>query len=514
MMRRIPAVGSVRIYPLMLAVALAFSALVLTGYQVWRSQYNTVKSSLLHSHQQALATLKLSLNEAIDHTVQPSFRYLFEAQPWAIDGRVDALKQRMPALQQVMRFDDKGGMLYCIPGPSVVDQYRQWLSAELHQQVQNRDAFDLSIGSFMETIDKQRLLFSFAPIPADLNPKGGWMVLRFAVRPLLDGIWSKLKADFETEQKGVVELLHITPASTDTSTVQVPLGQYLQGWVISYSPDSASEHRMAQQQGLLLCLLIIGLGTLPLLTALFFWWHSRRHVLLAQAKNNFMAHVSHELKSPLALIRLAAETLSMNRISDESRRLQYLSTIIEESDQLDGLIDKVLNYARYEQQMFAFELNSHDLQKTVQNQLQSIQAKVLEKGFTLSVSMPEETLTVPHSPEAIRHVLLNLIDNSIKYTGDGARCLRLHLSGLGAEARLEVLDRGCGLNGASSVELSQPFTRGQAPSADPTAGAGLGLSIVAQAVRAHQGYFELLPRAGGGSIARVCLPLQRDTAHA
>lgn len=495
----------------MLAVALAFTTLGLTGYQVWRSQYTTVKASLLDSHQQALSTLKVSLNEAIGRTVQPSFRYLFEAQPWAMNARVDALKQRFPELQQVMRFDDDGGMLYCIPGPSVIDQYRQWLSAELHQQVQNRDASDLSIGSFIDTIDKQQALFSFAPIPADLNPKGGWMVLRFAVQPLLDEIWVALKDDFEQQQQGVVELHPLTSDSTDTSTIQIPLGKYLQGWVLNYQPDSAREHQIAQQQGLLLCLLIIGLGSLPLVTALLFWWHSRRHVLLAQAKNHFMAHINHELKSPLSLIRLAAETLSMNRIEDESRQQHYLSTIIEESDQLNGLIDQVLNYARYEQQMFEFNLNCSDLQNTVQNQLKTIQPTVVKKGFTLTVSMPQKTLTVAHNAEAIRHILFNLIDNSIKYTGNGDRSLQLQLSCRGAEALLEVFDRGCGLNGASFSELSQPFCRGQARHNHATAGTGLGLSIVAQAVRAHHGSFELLPRTGGGAIARVCFPLQQDT---
>ena len=158
---------SERPLPLVLAILLGVAGTCLVSYHVWHNQNLSVRAGLLQEQRQALRLLSADLESEIQQFVSQSLRYLFENDVALVPGRIDAVKKRYPALQQVMRFDAKGGMLYCIPGPPIIDDYRRWLSAKLHHAVANRDLNDLSTGGFLEVHEGERVLFAFAPIPHD-----------------------------------------------------------------------------------------------------------------------------------------------------------------------------------------------------------------------------------------------------------------------------------------------------------------------------------------------------------
>ena len=499
---------SKRPLPLILASLLGVAGTCLLAYQVWHNQYLSVRTGLIQEQRQALRLLSADLESEIQQIVSQSLRYLFENDVQLVPGRIDALKKRFPALQQVMRFDAEGGMLYCIPGPSIIDDYRRWLSAELQHAVANRDANDLSTGSFLEEHEGKQVLFAFAPIPYDLylGEGPGWIVLRYSLSSLLQYAWEPLKSDFIGKQGGSVVLRPILLSTSDTQSVQVPVTRYLSGWILDYQPDASRLNIIAQEQGLLLGLLILGLGSLPIAAGIVYWWYSRRDLLLARAKADFVAHVSHELKTPLSLIRMYAETLEMKRIKDPEKELKYLQTILKESDRLNGLIEQVLDYARMEGDNFQLKLQATDLAKTVSDLIETFRPSAEKKGFTLTKDIAPDLPDIPHDVNAVRHILLNLLDNAVKYSTDQNR-IHINLQRQGNAIDLEVLDRGKGVCRDADPSLLQPFVRGPNEQNGQTAGAGLGLAVVCSAVKAHGGRFELVSRRGGGAVARVILPL-------
>lgn len=500
-----------RSLPLALTFIMGVSGLATVAYHVWHNQYKTVQASLKNEQRQAINLLAADLNAEIGKVVEQGLRYLFEADMALLPARVDAIKLRIPSVQQVMRFDDDGGMLYCIPGPSVIDDYRRWLSAELHQEVSSRSPDDLSTGSFLEEIDNEQLLFTFAPIPDDLHhgDSPGWIVLRFSLKALLDAHWLPLKQRFLSRNDGLVDLNLTTDLINADATefTQVPIAKYLRGWMLDYKTDTNKLNTVAQEQGLLLAFLIVGLGSLPIAIGMIYWWHSRRHFLLAQAKTEFVAHISHELKTPLALIRLYAETLELDRIKTPDQKKQYLRTILQESDRLDSLIDQVLDYSRMERGEFKFDVKLDNLKATVQEVIEIVRPHVEQQGFTLTYDMPDDVQLIAHDAEAIRHILQNLIDNSIKYSDSDRRSIQVVLRRDQNSIEIQVLDRGKGIGKNLDANLLQAFVRGQDENERHSKGAGLGLAIVQHAVNAHQGQFELTSRRGGGAVARINLPI-------
>lgn len=500
-----------RSLPLALALIMGVCGVATVAYHVWHNQYKTVRTSLINEQRQAINLLAADLNAEISKVVEQSLRYLFEADMALLPARVDAMKLRIPSLQQVMRFDDDGGMLYCIPGPSVLDDYRRWLSAELHQEVSSRSPDDLSTGSFLEEIDSEQLLFTFAPIPDDLHQgdSPGWIVLRFSLRGLLDSHWMPLKDSFLSNNNGLLDLNLTSDLINADATVvtQVPIARYLRGWVLAYTADTDQLNIVAKEQGLLLAFLILGIGSLPIAIGTLYWWHSRRHFLLAQAKTEFVAHISHELKTPLALIRLYAETLELDRIKTPEQKQQYLRTILQESDRLDRLIDQVLDYSRMERGEFRFDVKPDNLKTTIQNFIGVVRPHVEQQGFTLTCDMSEDVQLISHDADAIRHILQNLIDNSIKYSTGDRHSIHVLVSRLQDSIEIQVLDRGKGFSRKVDASILQAFVRGQDENEEHSKGAGLGLAIVKHAVDAHKGEFELTSREGGGAVARINLPI-------
>ncbi|HJW01690.1 MAG TPA: ATP-binding protein [Azospira sp.] len=199
-----------------------------------------------------------------------------------------------------------------------------------------------------------------------------------------------------------------------------------------------------------------------------------------------LAGISHDLRTPLARLRLAVEM----GVEDDGLQ-QGMS---EDIGQMDGIIGQFLDYARGEEQEAQERLDAGEL-------LRSVAGRYAARGQVLAVDI-EPLPALPLRPRALERAVINLIDNALKYGGSEVT--------LGARAEaggvvLEVRDRGPGIPAAEVERLKRPFTRLELARSDTT-GTGLGLAIVERIARLHGGRLELLPREGGGLIARVTLP--------
>jgi two-component system osmolarity sensor histidine kinase EnvZ len=202
-----------------------------------------------------------------------------------------------------------------------------------------------------------------------------------------------------------------------------------------------------------------------------------------------LAGVSHDLRTPLARLRLGIEMST----TDDGTRAGMVSDI----EEMDRVIGQFLDFAR------------DDTAATVEVQdLNAVLGPLVEKYARLGKDVRFHGATLPRvplRPTAMARLAANLIDNALAY---GAPPVEVTTALRGGRIVIDVTDRGPGVRPEDVERLKQPFTRADAARtrADGAAGAGLGLAIVERIARLHGGTFDLLPREGGGVIARVTLP--------
>jgi signal transduction histidine kinase len=231
-----------------------------------------------------------------------------------------------------------------------------------------------------------------------------------------------------------------------------------------------------------------------------------RDTRMNEVRSQFVASVSHELKTPLTAIRMYAETLSMGRARDEATRCEYLETIVNESERLARLVDNVLDFSKIEQGKKIYRLRPTRLDEVAGSAARAMQFPLSQQGFELHLSIQDQMPEVAADPDAIQQAILNLLINAMKYSGD-AREIDLRLSARDGDAVIEVTDRGLGLAPEEQKHIFEKFYRAPSHEERLIAGTGLGLTLVAHIAKAHGGRVEVESAPGAGSTFCVFLPI-------
>ncbi len=205
-----------------------------------------------------------------------------------------------------------------------------------------------------------------------------------------------------------------------------------------------------------------------------------------------LAGVSHDLRTPLARLRLGVEM----GLADESLK----GGMVADIDEMDRIIGQFLDFARSDE---TAPFATADLDAMVAASVE----RYVRAGKPVTF-VAGGVPSLPTKPTALSRLVANLVDNALAY---GAPPVEVATSAARGEATIEVRDRGKGIAPEDVARLKQPFTRASEARAreDGAAGAGLGLAIVDRIARLHRGRFDLVPREGGGLIARVTIPLAR-----
>ncbi len=228
---------------------------------------------------------------------------------------------------------------------------------------------------------------------------------------------------------------------------------------------------------------------------------------LADLKSTFVSNVSHELKTPLALIRLFSETLEMGRVSDREKEKEFLRVIGKESERLTHLIDNVLDVGRIEQGRKTYRMRPVDLGSVVNETLAAYEFQLREKGFRVETDLARGLPPINADPDALTQALINLMDNSIKYSRE-RRFLRIGLREQDGEAVISVEDQGVGIPPGEQDKIFEEFYRVERGLVHTVKGSGLGLSLVKHIVEAHGGRVRVESRPGEGSRFLIHLPLE------
>jgi signal transduction histidine kinase len=249
--------------------------------------------------------------------------------------------------------------------------------------------------------------------------------------------------------------------------------------------------------------LLVSLAALAVVVGLVLTVRATRMAAqLATLRSDFVSAVTHELKTPLSLIRLVGETLEMGRYSSPETVREYAVLLSQEAGRLTRLIDNLLTYARINNVRQAYNFSGIDLVDLVEDGLEPFRLRLADQGFDVSVEIPVDLPRICADRLAMLQVLENLIDNAIKYS-DGTRALAIRARETNGRVRVDVVDRGTGIPEDEVSRVFDQFFRGRDAKSD---GSGLGLAIARRIVQDHQGVIEIHSVKGEGTAITLTLP--------
>jgi two-component system phosphate regulon sensor histidine kinase PhoR len=226
---------------------------------------------------------------------------------------------------------------------------------------------------------------------------------------------------------------------------------------------------------------------------------------LETMRRDFVANVSHELKTPLASIKAFAETLRLGAIDDQAVNRQFLGQIEQHADLLDRQIRDLLHLAQVESGRTVFELVPVDLNQIAGQTAQRFASEAAQRGVRLIGNPTSQPVLALADREAVGIVLDNLISNAIRYTRAGGE-VRITVERTETDACVSVADTGIGIAQEHHERIFERFYRVDKARSRDVGGTGLGLAIVKHTVQALGGRIHLTSRVGKGSTFRVRLP--------
>jgi len=296
-----------------------------------------------------------------------------------------------------------------------------------------------------------------------------------------------------------------TPGWSGQAEWRSSLAPRLPLWEVAcaYSGTTVADIARDQFRGNLLISLValVALGVAALAT----FTMAARETRLARMKSAFVSNVSHEMKTPLALIGMYAETLDSGRVSAPDKVREYYRTILRESRKLAHMVENVLDFARLESGRAHIRFEQIDLGELATEVARGCEEQLRAGGFTLSLDIEPELPPIEGDRAALSEALLNLLDNAAKYSAE-VKEIGISVRRAGNTIAVEITDQGIGIEPSEQQKIFEQFYRAGDPLTQKGRGAGLGLALVRHIVAAHRGRIEVRSAPGRGSAFSVLLP--------
>lgn len=254
------------------------------------------------------------------------------------------------------------------------------------------------------------------------------------------------------------------------------------------------------RQPLLLALLLLA-GGLTVIAMV----QLRREARFARDRANFVANVSHELRTPLTQIRLVTDMLRLGREPDPVRRDAALTLVDREVTRLQHLVEGVLRFSRGERPEESVPREVVDVAAEARSVVAEFAPLAQPRGVTIEVVSEGKPMAALRAG-ALRQVLLNLLDNAVKYGPDRQRIRVTVQTPESGGVRVVVTDQGPGVASEEQETIWQPFQRGGEAASRAAGGSGIGLTVVREIAASHGGTAEVLPQGGSGASFAVTFP--------
>jgi two-component system phosphate regulon sensor histidine kinase PhoR len=297
-----------------------------------------------------------------------------------------------------------------------------------------------------------------------------------------------------------------------------PAGDYLVGrrfpttlyrWRLQIAPKQAPALIVRSAERVYTEIATIGLSfAIVLLGVVFLIYAAAKESRLNALRSEFIANVSHELKTPLSVVRMFSELLLTGRVRDEEKRAQYLQIIARESERLTALIDNVLDFSAIERGKQIYQMREGDLCELVARAIETFRFRLEKEGVELRMETRGDIPPVRFDEQAILLAVMNLLDNAVKY-GEGTPIVVIIERGR-RHVYVRVRDHGPGIPPEHHKRVFERFYRVRKGSSS-VRGSGIGLSLVKRIVEAHRGRAWVENAEGGGAIVSFSLPVADST---
>ena len=248
-----------------------------------------------------------------------------------------------------------------------------------------------------------------------------------------------------------------------------------------------------------------GKGEMAQLAAAFNQMSEQVHNL-DEARNQFVSNASHELKTPLATIKILVESMLYQDDMPPELRQEFLTDINREIDRLSSVVGDLLTLVHIDSHKLRLRREMMVFAETVRESVKRLQPLAKKRGQEISVEITDPCEMFA-DPGKLAQVCYNIIENAIKYTPDGGK-ITVRLRRMGRDAVLDISDTGVGIPEEDLAHVFDRFYRVDKARSRDTGGTGLGLSIVQQIVRLHAGSVTVQSKRGEGTTFTVQLPVK------
>jgi signal transduction histidine kinase len=231
-----------------------------------------------------------------------------------------------------------------------------------------------------------------------------------------------------------------------------------------------------------------------------------REVRLAELKSNFVASVSHDLKTPLALIQLFAETLELGRVRNTERAIEYYRIINGEARKLTRLIENILDFSRMEAGLRPYRVAPADIGELTSHVLSRMESQFAQARFKVSAHVQPGLPPVLIDSSAVEQAIENLLGNAMKYSGE-SRDIAMEVRQEQAHVAVSVSDHGVGIPRREQRKIFRKFYRVESELGGGPQGCGLGLAIVDHTMRGHGGFVRVDSAPERGSTFTLYFPI-------
>lgn len=297
------------------------------------------------------------------------------------------------------------------------------------------------------------------------------------------------------------------PVGDAPQLLSVAFRDALPDWRLAVYQTPGASPRGAVRRQVMLFTGALGVLVAVIVAGIVMTWRlMRRETEMAQLKSDFVANVSHDLKTPLSVIRMFGETLEMGRVTDEARRQEYYRVITREGERLSRLIDNVLDFSRIEGGRQTYDMTPTAVEPLIRSTLEAFAYPLAQHGFKVEVSVAADLPEVTMDADAVGQALANLIDNAIKYSADD-RAVAIDARVIDGRLVISVRDRGIGIAEAEQARIFEKFYRVGRSETQGRRGSGVGLALVRHIAHAHGGDVTVESAPGAGSRFALRLPL-------
>ncbi len=320
-------------------------------------------------------------------------------------------------------------------------------------------------------------------------------------------------------------IIYGPPLRSGEFTVGVRFPTTLYNWRVQVSPLASEELAARVRNRRLLEIIMVSLSCIVIVVgAIAIVLVAEKERKVSALKSEFVANVSHELKTPLALVRMFAEMLQTGRVASDDKRKEYLDIIVRESERLSALIENVLDFARLERGRGSYEFADGDVGESVTTAVSACRYRAEREGVRLDVTVDATLPRACIDDRAIQLAVINLIDNALKYAPD-SEVISVVASSQNDGVRVDVRDQGHGIAAENRHRIFERFVRVRraheepaatpAPHAEPAAarrpespvrGSGIGLALVKHIAESHGGRAWVESEIGAGSTFSFTIP--------